>query len=314
LRTITGFVILLAFTLCAGLVQTTSPAWAAELTVNKIAAVVNGEMITLHALRTHTAAELARQKIAQDDPRVPAVMNSMLDAMINDILIRQEAARYQITITDQEVDGEIRRIVQNTRTTQAAFEEQLVKQGNSMALLRENIRNGMLRQRMTTLMISRKVVVTNEEVAEYYEQHKDAFSGEPSVDFSVIVFKPDVKAENIYKQLASGALSFEDAAHRYSRDASASGGGRIGVVPGGQLPPSVRSLFKGMPKGGLSRLVKVDGNAAVFRLNDILEGNAQTLEEAAPRITEVLREPRMRQRFEEYTSQLRGKAVIDIRL
>lgn len=308
MRTITRLAVLLAFALCASL------AHATDITVNKIAAVVNGEMITLHSLRTHTAAELARQKIAQDDPRAPAVMKSMLDAMINDILIRQEATRYKITVSDQEVDSEIRRIVQNSHTTQAAFEEQLVKQGTTIALLRENIRDSMLRQRMTTLMIARKVVVTNDEVAEYYERHKSAFSGERSVDFSVIVFKPDVKAENIYKQLESGTLSFEDAARKYSRDSSSAAGGRIGVLPAGQLPPNIRSLFSGMVKGGLSPLVKVEGTPAVFRLNDILEGKSQTLEEATPRIIEVLREPRLRERFEEYTSQLRGKAVIDVRI
>ena len=39
-----------------------------------------------------------------------------------------------------------------------------------------------------------------------------------------------------------------------------------------------------------------------------------TLEQATPQIDAILRQPKAVERFEDYTSQLRSKAVIDIRL
>ncbi len=289
-------------------------AGAAELTVNKIAAVVNGEMITLHELRTHTIAELARRGLAQDDPRAPVVMQSILDAMISDILIRQEAARYKITVSDSEVDSELNKLLKDRRMSQAAFDEQLVKQGSSLKMYKENIRDSLLRQRMLMLMIARKVVVTDEEVAKYYEEHKENFTGQKAADFSVIVFQPSVKADAIYKQLSSGTLSFEEAAQKYSIDSSAKNGGRIGSISMKRLPANFRNLLSSLTEGQMSPLIKIEGNQGVVRLNKISEGAPQTLEEAASQITEMLRETRTQERFTEYTQQLRGKAVVDIRL
>ncbi|MDR2076602.1 MAG: peptidylprolyl isomerase, partial [Desulfovibrio sp.] len=176
-------------------------ALAADATVNKIAAVVNGEMITLHALRANTQAELARLNIPREDPRASHLMRSVLEAMINDILLRQEAARYKLSISDSEVEAEIRKILQTNNMTEEAFEADLAKQGATLAQLRERIQSSLLRNRMLSLMIARKVVVTKEEIAEYYDAHREQFSGQKYADFSVIVFPPSVQARKVYEMI-----------------------------------------------------------------------------------------------------------------
>lgn len=42
-------------------------------------------------------------------------------------------------------------------------------------------------------------------------------------------------------------------------------------------------------------------------------GEGQTLEEATPQIERILREPKLQERFREYTEQLRKRAVVEIR-
>ena len=287
---------------------------AAEVTVNKIAAVVNGEMITLHTLRNYTKVELARQKISEDDPRVPELMRQILEAMINDILLRQDAARYKVTITDNEVDTEVRNILKNNRTTQAAFEAELIQQGTSLAILKERIRDSLLRKRMISLMIARKVVITKDEIATYYEAHKDEFSGDKFADFSVIIFGPNVKAQGIYDQLKSGSIAFDEAARQYSIDASAKNGGYVGRVPWKRVPEGLKKVLSNTQEGGITPLITSDGKTAVIRLNSLGENGSQTLELASERIESILREPRMQERFKEYNQQLRSKDVVDILL
>ena len=287
---------------------------AAEGTVNKIVAVVNGEMITMHTLRSHTEAELARQKISPDDPRASDLMRQILDAMINDILLRQEAARYKVTVSDNEVDAEIRNILQARKLTQAAFEAELAQQGTTLSLFKERVKDSLLRKRMISLMIARKVVITKEEIAAYYEANKDQFSGQKYADFSIIVFSPSVKAQGIYTQLKSGSLAFDEAARQYSIDPTSKNGGYVGRVPWNNLPGGLKNLLASTPEGGLTSLVTSEGKTAVFRLNSMGEGSSQSLEEASGRIEEILREPRLQERFREYAQQLRSKAVLDIRL
>jgi peptidyl-prolyl cis-trans isomerase SurA len=298
----------LAFFLLAGTVL------AADVTVNKIAAVVNGEMITLHALRANAEAELARLNIPREDPRVSVLMRNVLEVMINDILLRQEATRYKLSISDSEVDAEIRKIIQTNNMTQESFEASLAKQGTALDQLRERIRNTLLRNRMLHLMISRKVVVTKEEIAAYYNAHQEQFSGQKYAEFSVIVFPPSVRARKIHDMIKSGNLAFDAAARQYSGDPSNRDGGYVGRVAWNALPENVRNAFAALPKGGLTPLLTSEGKTVLFHLHAVGEGQPQTLEQASERIEAFLRQPRMEERFREYTQQLRNKAVVDIRL
>lgn len=293
----------------------TAPAFAAEQTVSKVVAVVNGEMITLNDLRGPTTSEMSRRGMQQNDPRADQLRRQVLDVLINNILIQQEAERLKVNVSSQEVDAEVRKFVQRSGLAQSAFEEQLKKQGSDMSELRKRVRETFLRQRIMHFMVARKVVVTPEEMEAYYNTHKDEFSGEKTADFSLIVFGPGVKPENIVAQIKSGNISFEDAASQYSIDSSGKkSGGRIQMAPWKALGPGMRKVLEGLKDGGFSELIPVEGSKLMLRRNSVSEGGAQTLQQAKPRIEEVLREPKQQERFNEYIQQLRNKAVIDIRL
>lgn len=50
-----------------------------------------------------------------------------------------------------------------------------------------------------------------------------------------------------------------------------------------------------------------------LKLLSIESGDGQTLEEATPQIERILREPKLQERFREYSEQLRKRAVVEIR-
>ena len=55
-------------------------------------------------------------------------------------------------------------------------------------------------------------------------------------------------------------------------------------------------------------------NKAMLYLHSSTHGRPMTLEEATPEIERILRTPLLETRFDEYTQQLRARAVIDIRI
>jgi peptidyl-prolyl cis-trans isomerase SurA len=292
-----------------------SGAVAAELTVNKIAAMVNGEIITLHEVRTHAAAELSRMNIPPDSPRAREVAQTVLETMITNILLRQEATRMKLAVADNEVEGELQRIMQQGNIpSREAFEQELKRQGASIALVKERIKDSILRQRMISFMIARKVLVTQEEISDYYNSHKGEFSGARVANFSVVVFPPSVKGQQLYEQLKSGTLGFEDAARQYSIDASAKNGGNVGDVPWNSMSPKLHNVLNTLKDGEISPPLKFEKNIAVVRRNFVRDGGPQTLDEASGRIEEILREPKLQERFKEYAQQLRDKAVVDVRM
>lgn len=287
-------------------------ALAAE--VNKIVAVVNGEMITLHDLKNNTAAELARQNIPATDPRAEAVQKGVLDTLITNILLRHEAERYKLTISDAELEAEIKKFVEGSKLSLKAFEAQLAKQGTTMPLFRERVRNNMLQQRVMTVMVARKVVVTDSEISAYYEAHKQDFA-EQVVDFSFIVFPAMADAKKITSQIQAGAITFAAAAQKYSLDPSAQNGGRYTGLPASSLPPGMQQILSALQPGQMSGLLPLDGKTGLLRLDDrAAKGAPRPLDQVRQQIEERLREPRVQERFKEYGEQLRSRAVVDIRI
>lgn len=288
------------------------------ITINKIAAVVNGEMITLHELRQHAASEFVRSGINPNDPaahgQINMIMSKVLTVMIDDMLLRQEAERLQIKANDSDVDNEVRKLVQRNQTTMKEFEARLAAQGGTMDMLKERIRNNILSQRIINIMIARKSVVTSEEVKTYYAEHKNEFEAERSVDISLLVFSPASNSEEVFLRIQKGAISFEEAAKKFSEGPAPEKGGRLGMIPWDDLASPFKAQVLQLQKGQVSELFHVNSRDCLLKLNDSTSGRSMTLEEATPEIEKILREPRLQERFTEYTQQLRSRAVIDIRL
>lgn len=290
------------------------PADAAELTVNKVAAVVNGEVITLHELRMHSAVELARRRIPANDSKAEAVQKEVLNTLINDILMRQEAKRYQISAPDSEVQQELDTIIKRSGVSQQEFEANMKKQGVSLQMYKERIKNNILKQRIGNFMIARKVFVTTEEISAYYEKNRDKFQGERTVDFSILMLPEKLNAQQVYQDVKSGKVPFEEAAKKYSADRSAKEGGRVSGVPWDNLPPEMKKLLSSLKNGAMSPMFKTQGGFIMFRRDAVHEARPLTFEEARPYVEEMLKAPLLEERFNEYIGQLRGKAVIDIRI
>ncbi len=286
--------------------------------LNKIAAVVNGDIITLHDLRQHSAAEFVRAGINPRDPanraQIDQIMSKVLSVMIEDMLLRQEAERLQVKVSEADIDNEVRKLVQRNQMSQKEFEARLAALGGTMEMRRERMRNSILSQRIINIMISRKSIVTSEEVSAYYEEHKDEFSTERTVDFSLIVFSPSSKSSEIAAKIKNGSLSFEEAAKKFSEGPAPDNGGRVGTVEWEDLAAPFKAQVLPMQVGEVSELFHVNGRDCLLKLHATASGRNMTLEEATPEIERILREPRLQDRFTEYTEQLRSRAVIDIRL
>lgn len=289
-----------------------------SIQLNKIAAVINGEMITLHELRQHTGPELARAGIRPSDPaarqQIEALMTQVLDSMIDDMLLRQEATRLKVTVSDNEVDNELRKLVQRNQTTMAEFEARVVAQGGTMAMVKERLRNNILNQRIVSIMIARKIVITQDEIARYYEEHQKEFAAEKSVNLSLIVFGPAAKPADVLRRINEGSLSFAEAAKQYSIGPAPDKGGELGLIAWKDMAEPIKVEVLKLQNGQVSGIFQLNMNDSLVKLNSSTAGRQMTLEEATPEIERILREPRMRERFTEYTQQLRKKAVIDIRL
>mgnify|MGYP002471254224 FL=1 len=286
--------------------------------VNKIAAVVNGRMITMYDLQTAVAPELLKNKIDAKTPSGKAaaekLMRQALDMMVLDILVEQEAEHLKITVTDAEVDAEIAKLMQRSKLSKADFERQLRREGMTVESLRDRIRKGSLRQKLMGMMVGRKVVVSPEEVEKYYNEHKDKFVSDRTIRMALLVYPKEADASSWARRIASNAVSFEQVVRQISIGPNKQKGGEVEPVLWNKMNPEWRERLSNMSPGDVTEIFVIQGNKAQLKfLGSSSGGTPQTLAEATPEIENILREPRLQERFVEYTDQLRKKAMIDIR-
>lgn len=292
--------------------------WAAQL--NKVAAVVNGQVITMFDLQKESVPELMRARINPNDPAqakaMNAILSKVLDLMVMDILIAQEAKRLKVTASSSEVDNELKRMMLTRNLTKEQFEAQLAQQKIPLASIRSNIEKNLLRQKIMAMEVGRRVVVTPDEIKDYYNAHKDGIFNRNGLHMGLLVYAPKANASAIASQIKSGALSFEDASAKYSIAPNKDKGGDMGPVEWDRLNPEWEGRLAKMKPGDVTEIFDLQGHKAqvhLFRPGGGAE-KPLSLEEATPQIDAILRQPKAKERFEDYSRQLREKAVIDIRL
>lgn len=291
---------------------------AQAATVNKIAAVVNGEMITVFDLHTTIAPELVKNKLNPNNPAHKATVDALsakaLDMMIMDILIAQEATRLKVTVADSEIEGEITRLMQKSKLSKPDFEKQLKSEGMDATTLRDRIRKTIMRQKLMSQMVGRKVVVTPEEVAQYYEENRSQFTTGQKVQMALIIYPPTADAAAWARKIKEGKTSFEAAVRAVSIGPKPQEGGLMPPVPLSDMNPAWRERILSMKPGQVSEIFTVENHKAQVHYIS-MQGGAEelSLAEATKQIENILREPKLMERFQEYSEQLRNKAVIDIR-
>lgn len=120
-----------------------------------LAARVNGEIIT----RLSVIQQLEKQKGKE-----------VLEGMVTKALILQEMKKKGITVTDEEVNQEIKKIETSLTQQGRTLPEALAEQGLSRNELFEQLKI----QKMIEKLFSKDAVVSEKEVDEYIEKNKDA--------------------------------------------------------------------------------------------------------------------------------------------
>ena len=156
------------------------------------------------------------------------------------------------------------------------------------------------------------VQVTPDDLRAYYDQHREQYRVPEQVKVSHILIKtplpgPDGKvdekgvaeaqrrAEDLLKQLKSGA-KLEDLAQKYSEDpGSAKQGGSLGWIGKGQTVPEFEKTAFSLPKGQISDLVKSSYGFHIIRVDDKQEAHMKTLDEVKAEIEPVLKHQKAQQ-------------------
>ena len=303
-----------------------TPSWG-EI-VDRVIAVVNDDVITQYELES--TVELTLNRYGQSIPpgereRIAGEARKvLLDRMIDDLLLRQEARRLGITVRDEEITKSIQESLQRRKMSTEDLQQALVKDGSSYEKYREATRGDLIKMRIMQREIRPRISVTTEEIGLFYQEHRDEYEGKLMVRLQMIFLPvPDggdpavkeqqrVKAQDILKRIRAGE-PFEALANEFT-PASARTGGDIGYVEKGSLNPALEEVAFGLKPGEMSDVIETPQGLYIIRALDRRGGGSLSAKATREDVEERLYRDKMEKKYTEWQAERRQKAHIDIRL
>ena len=320
-----GFKFYFMFALLAVVGLGYSPAASVEI-CNRIVAVVNDEVITLHELdgkiKELTGAE-ASDLENQDKEAYIEARRKVLDLLINEKIAQEKIKEIGIEVTSREVDSAIEGIKKRNSWTQEDLTAGLNEQGITIEKYRNNIKQEMEQMRLIEFEVKSKIIVLDETIKKYYDDHIDEYKSEEKVRLAIILLMKEHpspgdetpfltrKTEEIFSRLQNGE-DFGELAKKFSQGPGAESGGDVGFINTSQLDPKLRAIINNMDVGDVSKPMISPTGVQIIKLMEKQEEGAKTVEEVKESIYEVLYNEEINERYSSWVKELREKAYIKI--
>lgn len=266
--------------------------------VERVVARVNDEIITLTELEK-TYRELKSAFLGEG--RLPS-RRELLERMIENRLLLQEAKRQEIKVSEGEVQENIER-VKSTFLSEKAFKMALEREGIKIEDLKKRYEEELMIKKLIDREVKPEVEVTKKEIKDYYEKNKRRFREEERVKIRHILFEDYSQAEKASKRIKSGT-NFEEVAK----------GGYLGSFKRGQLDRKIEEVAFGLKEGEISQIIKTESGYHIIKLEKKEKASLKDLSEVKEVIRNILSSQRVERKLEEYLKKLKAKQEIEINL
>ena len=258
------------------------------------------------------------------------IRRSVLDQMVANEVISKAAVELGLSVSDEEVQTELDNYVDSYYEGDvAAMEAEAVAAGITLEEFKQNIRDGLLREQVWEKIVA-DVVISEEEIADYYEDHQEDYYIEPSRQARQVLVKPGEEgstgslispnataeiteadwqqaletAQEVRRSLVAGA-DWDEIAATYSDDfATKDSGGDLGTVYKGQTVKELEDVAFELGLDEISQPVKTVYGYHIIQVTAITTGGTQPLEEIRDSIESTLLSEAQQAAFDEW---LEGK-------
>ena len=273
-----------ALTIATALLTTSAPVYA-QTAPHGIAAVVNSDIVTIHDLRQRVLFMMATTGAETDEATIQRLQRQALRNLVDEHLQMQEAGTYDVTISDEEVNQSVGRLLSRNGADPNELVSDLAAAGVSIETLRDQVRSEIAWQRIVNGLYGSRIRISDAQIDETLNQIT-ANASKPNYRVAEIYIEatPDIGgmdgamegATAMISQVKGGA-PFPLLAQQFSSAASAAKGGDVGWVREGELRPEIDMVIKDMEPGSVSTPIQVPGGVYVVALVDKKISQADTL-------------------------------------
>lgn len=185
-------------------------------------------------------------------------------------------------------------------------EEEKLDETDDFKEIMATIRKDVLSQLAMKSVLS-GIEVSDEEIKAYYDVNPNQFVKEGKVSAKHILTDSEEKCTDIFKEIAEGAKSFEDAAKEYSTCPSGQQGGDLGEFGKGQMVKEFEDAAFSGEIGKVIGPVKTQFGYHLIKVEKRTEPETAPFDEVKENIRKTLLSQKQNQLYSEKISELKDK-------
>ncbi len=298
----------------------------AEL-VDRVAAVVNRDIVTLSEVEARAAPEL-QKALAEGDPskrselRKQALKRAM-DGLIGEKLMETQLKELNIDVADAEIDLAIDDVKKQNNIDGAQFEQLLQSEGYSLATYRSFMKKHLARMKLVNLKVRSKVKVSEEDIRAEYQRSARAESDDAEVHARHLLVQLGPKATNeqveaarkkavlLAEEARKPGVDFAKLARDKSEGPSKDDGGDLGFFRRGVMVPEFERAAFTLPLGGVSDPIRTKFGWHVIKVEERRALQAKPYEEMKDQLREKILRSQLERYTDQYIQELRAQAVVE---
>jgi len=304
--------------------------WSVQAEVaDRIIAVVNDEVITLKEYNEALKPYLQKiEETYQGNDKaivIKQTKDAILQRLIDNLLIEYEAKKRGTNIKDEDVMNVLKDMLTRQNLEMKDYLKKLEKEGTPLEAVKSEIRSQLMRMRLMRLEVKSKILVSDQEIGEYYDRHRDEYEGKEAVRIKQIlllipanssaaaVAKLKEDAGKIQKR-AVGGESFDALAAKYSQGPAAAQGGDVGFIEKGGMIPEIEKAAFSLPQGQVSSVIQSSVGFHIIKVVDKRGAGHKSITVVREEIKAKLEDEKLEKKYDEWITSVRKRSHIDVRM
>ena len=298
--------------------------------IDKIVAIVNGEIITLSELEQYHV-KLRGKSEATGNPwekgtKVFDSRREILDRLIEETLVDQQCKKWAIRVSERDIEMAIEDVKKlNAIITDEELKRALVVDGLSWEDFRQQLKEEIKRAKLIARVVRSEFSADDEDLKRFYIEHIERFKNPDQIRVShiLIIIPQDAddmlvetfrhKGKMILERLHRGE-DFGEIARLYSDDASAKNGGDLGFFKRGDLLPELERSSFNLQRGELSGLIRTKMGFHIIKVTEKKEGSVIPYEEVMEKVKNQYIEEESQRLYKAWLQKLRAESFIEVKL
>ena len=137
-------------------------------------ATVNGHAIMKAEVDKAYQAQLGEAQQTPTQEQADSLRLNVLQALINEEIMQQRAAKMNLTATNEEVDAKLAEM--KAPYTEDQFDQRLKANHTTLDDVKHDLRRSLTEEKLLNKEINSKITVTESDITNYFNQHKAEFN------------------------------------------------------------------------------------------------------------------------------------------